>query len=325
MGQIGQPEYYAFNAYSETKVREKLDYMRNNPVKAGLVSKAVDRPHSPARRYFLKKPVGVGIRGATWSLLPAAPATKNRCRCHPWAISGLGFSITHFATAGMDLTDAAIVHAAVGSATGAINAAMSGGNAGFGALTGGVSGGKSRYVGGLLPDGFGDQLGGRMLTGAVAGGITAKIVGGDFTKGMFNGAWTAGFAYLFNDSLKVIMYAGHNWFGHLGMQLNSDDSFGLYPHHNSLRSLLGAPGQLKFDGDEGSEKYVVTLNVTPDQAIDMLNFVAGYRGDWAVQSFNCANFIPATLNAGGINIPQAYVQRPYDVIWLLQNHYYNGE
>ena len=58
-----QPEYYAFNAYSETKVREKLDYMHNNPVKAGLVRKAVDRPDSPARRYFLKKAVGVDIRG----------------------------------------------------------------------------------------------------------------------------------------------------------------------------------------------------------------------------------------------------------------------
>ena len=41
-----------------------------------------------------------------------------------------------------------------------------------------------------------------MLTGAVSGGITAKIVGGDFTKGMFNGAWTAGFATIFNDSLN---------------------------------------------------------------------------------------------------------------------------
>ena len=118
------------------------------------------------------------------------------------AIAGLGFAGAHFLTAGMDLADAAMVHAGMGAATGAINAAIGGGDIGLGALTGGVSGGVSRYVGGMLPGGFGEQLGGRMLTGAVSGGITAKIVGGDFTKGMFNGAWTAGFATIFNDSLN---------------------------------------------------------------------------------------------------------------------------
>ena len=59
-----QPKYYVFNVYSEAKAREKLDYMHNNPVKAGLVKKAVDWLHSSARWYSLKTPVGVDIHGA---------------------------------------------------------------------------------------------------------------------------------------------------------------------------------------------------------------------------------------------------------------------
>ncbi|MEM5787436.1 MAG: hypothetical protein AAGU11_08970 [Syntrophobacteraceae bacterium] len=95
-----------------------------------------------------------------------------------------------------------MVHAGVGAATGAINAAITGGDAGFGALTGGVSGGISRAMGGILPNRFATQIGGRMLTGAVSGGFTAVIVGGDFKQGMFDGAWTAGFAYIFNETLE---------------------------------------------------------------------------------------------------------------------------
>ncbi|MFZ2448275.1 MAG: transposase [Syntrophobacteraceae bacterium] len=60
-GPMWQPKYYAFNVYSEKKAKEKLDYMHNNPVKAGLVENAVDWPHSSARWYFLGKSVGVAI------------------------------------------------------------------------------------------------------------------------------------------------------------------------------------------------------------------------------------------------------------------------
>lgn len=41
-----------------------------------------------------------------------------------------------------------------------------------------------------------------MLTGAVPGGFTA-VIGGDFKQGMFNGAWTAAFGYLFNCALPT--------------------------------------------------------------------------------------------------------------------------
>jgi putative transposase len=51
-----QAKYYPFNFYSPQKAEEKLDYMHNNPVTAGLVERAVDWKSSSARYYLLGKP-----------------------------------------------------------------------------------------------------------------------------------------------------------------------------------------------------------------------------------------------------------------------------
>ncbi len=56
-----QPRYYPFNLYSEKKAVEKLDYMHLNPVRAGLVEKAVDWPWSSARYFDGGKSVGVPL------------------------------------------------------------------------------------------------------------------------------------------------------------------------------------------------------------------------------------------------------------------------
>lgn len=60
-GPIWQPKYYVFNAFSQMKAREKLDYMHNNPVRAGLVGKPVDWPYGWAQWYFFRKQAGVEI------------------------------------------------------------------------------------------------------------------------------------------------------------------------------------------------------------------------------------------------------------------------
>jgi len=59
-----QPRYYVFNVYSEAKAREKLNYMHNNPVKAGLVNEPADWLYGSARWYLLRKPVGIEIDAA---------------------------------------------------------------------------------------------------------------------------------------------------------------------------------------------------------------------------------------------------------------------
>ncbi len=57
-----QPKYYPFNLYSEGKVREKLRYMHENPVRAGLVACPCDWAFSSARYYEQGRSVGVPIR-----------------------------------------------------------------------------------------------------------------------------------------------------------------------------------------------------------------------------------------------------------------------
>lgn len=56
-----QPKYYPFNLYSDSKAREKLQYMHLNPVRAGLVERPADWKWSSARYYEHGEDVGVPI------------------------------------------------------------------------------------------------------------------------------------------------------------------------------------------------------------------------------------------------------------------------
>ena len=56
------PKYYSFEIYSQRKLEEKLEYMHLNPVRAGLVARAIDWKWSSARWYELRRSVGVPIR-----------------------------------------------------------------------------------------------------------------------------------------------------------------------------------------------------------------------------------------------------------------------
>ena len=46
-----QPRYYDFNVYRDKKLMEKLDYMHQNPVQRGLVTRPGDWTWSSARHY----------------------------------------------------------------------------------------------------------------------------------------------------------------------------------------------------------------------------------------------------------------------------------
>ena len=54
-------KYFSFEIYSEKKLREKLEYMHLNPVRRGLVERALDWKWSSARWYELHRSVGVPI------------------------------------------------------------------------------------------------------------------------------------------------------------------------------------------------------------------------------------------------------------------------
>ena len=62
-GPIWRARHYDFNVYSQKMINEKLEYMHNNPVKAGLVAKVEDWKHGSARWYLFRKQAGIEIAG----------------------------------------------------------------------------------------------------------------------------------------------------------------------------------------------------------------------------------------------------------------------
>jgi putative transposase len=58
---IWQAGFYDFNVFSFDKAREKLEYMHNNPVRKGLVTRAQEWSYGSARWYLLKRSVGIEI------------------------------------------------------------------------------------------------------------------------------------------------------------------------------------------------------------------------------------------------------------------------
>jgi putative transposase len=59
---VWQRKYYAFHIYSRQKLEEKLNYIHQNPVRAGLVERAADWRWSSARHYEEGRTVGVPIK-----------------------------------------------------------------------------------------------------------------------------------------------------------------------------------------------------------------------------------------------------------------------
>ncbi|WP_391731832.1 transposase [Tautonia sociabilis] len=58
---IWQPRFYGFNLDSEGKFEEKLTYLHQNPVRAGLVAHPCDWPWSSARYDEQGRSVGVPV------------------------------------------------------------------------------------------------------------------------------------------------------------------------------------------------------------------------------------------------------------------------
>ncbi len=58
---LWQPKYFPFEIYTLEKAEQKLTYMHLNPVRAGLVARAVDWPWSSARWYEQGRSVGVPL------------------------------------------------------------------------------------------------------------------------------------------------------------------------------------------------------------------------------------------------------------------------
>lgn len=62
---VWQAKYYVFNVYSESKAKEKIVYMHNNPVRSELVNSPEEWMYSSARWYADKQSVGIPIAALT--------------------------------------------------------------------------------------------------------------------------------------------------------------------------------------------------------------------------------------------------------------------
>jgi hypothetical protein len=59
-------------------------------------------------------------------------------------------------------------------------------------------------TGSISPDKFGYQLVGRVVSGAIAGGVVSQIYAGNFWQGFAQGAATAAAGFLFNERLHMV-------------------------------------------------------------------------------------------------------------------------
>ena len=69
---VWQRKYYDFLLFTAGKVREKLQYMHNNPVSRGLVAAPCEWPWSSARWY--EQGESVGVKVTTWEGLNVSGA-----------------------------------------------------------------------------------------------------------------------------------------------------------------------------------------------------------------------------------------------------------
>mgnify|MGYP001288036007 CR=1 FL=1 len=77
-----QPRYYDFNVYREKKLMEKLEYVHQNPVQRGLVTRPEDWTWSSAQQYATGAECGVEIE-SHWTArrreqLGAYPVARRR-------------------------------------------------------------------------------------------------------------------------------------------------------------------------------------------------------------------------------------------------------
>lgn len=189
-------------------------YCRNNPLKYidptghifGLTLAILGEA-------LFKAAIGAAIGAAAGAGIAAATGGDIGTGAITGAISGFAFGFV----GGLGMGDIATVigHTVAGGVSGVANAAVTGSDLGagaaIGAITAGVTAGLSAGIPALhdLPlNGVGEfmvNLVKRAAMGAVIGGVTAEVMGGNFGTGAQLGAITTGIAYTTNCAMSEAM------------------------------------------------------------------------------------------------------------------------
>jgi RHS repeat-associated protein len=101
-------------------------------------------------------------------------------------------------------------------------------------------------------------------------------------------------------NVTVKLFPGNQPFGHIGLGVNTNDTVGFYPNHNTGAS----PGNVKPDDPktEGDPEGCIILITTPDQDKAIQNYIDNRRKHpgWWRPGRDCSNFVHDALGAGGI-------------------------
>ncbi len=103
-------------------------------------------------------------------------------------------------------------------------------------------------------------------------------------------------------NVTVKLFPGNQPAGHIGLGVNTDDTVGFYPNHDTLYS----PGHIQPDdpNTEGSPEGCIILITTPQQDQNIQDYINKRKAKpgWWRPGRDCSNFVHDALGAGGIKV-----------------------
>jgi RHS repeat-associated protein len=103
-------------------------------------------------------------------------------------------------------------------------------------------------------------------------------------------------------NVTVKLFPGNQPAGHIGLGVNTDDTVGFYPNHDTGAS----PGNIHRDdpNTEGNPEGCIILITTPDQDKTIQTYIDNRKKHpgWWRPGRDCSNFVHDALAAGGIKV-----------------------
>ncbi len=103
-------------------------------------------------------------------------------------------------------------------------------------------------------------------------------------------------------NVTVKLFPGNQPYGHIGLGVNTNDTVGFYPNHDTLYS----PGHIQPDNlnTEGSPEGCIILITTPQQDQNIQDYINKRKANpgWWRPGRDCSNFVHDALGAGGIKV-----------------------
>jgi RHS repeat-associated protein len=103
-------------------------------------------------------------------------------------------------------------------------------------------------------------------------------------------------------NVTVKLFPGNQPAGHIGLGVNTDDTVGFYPNHDTGAS----PGHIQRDDPhtEGSPEGCIILITTPQQDQNVQDYINKRKANpgWWRPGRDCSNFVHDALGAGGIKV-----------------------